>query len=157
MDAFRFWKLVERWQKVRGELSVQQLAIFLRMADYTYEEAREFIVKAVESDNTKPNLYMQLEMLAHVYLEENPRYLNKRRILVGSHSEKGWETKKEQYGHRCFYCGAKTKLTKDHVIPVVLGGNNTIDNIVPACMKCNRRKSIKPLAIYKSGSMLKLL
>lgn len=44
-------------------------------------------------------------------------------------------------GRICVYCGAKDcKLEIDHQQPIELGGDNSPDNLVPACMKCNRSK-----------------
>ena len=43
-------------------------------------------------------------------------------------------------GWMCQYCGARTSLTVDHVIPRSKGGGSTWDNIVAACAPCNRRK-----------------
>jgi 5-methylcytosine-specific restriction endonuclease McrA len=40
----------------------------------------------------------------------------------------------------CQYCGARTTLTVDHVIPRSKGGTSTWDNIVASCAPCNRRK-----------------
>ena len=43
----------------------------------------------------------------------------------------------------CQYCGVRfpaADLTFDHVIPVAQGGRKTWDNIVAACVQCNRRK-----------------
>ncbi len=40
----------------------------------------------------------------------------------------------------CQYCGARTTLTVDHVIPRSKGGDSTWDNIVASCAPCNRRK-----------------
>ena len=48
--------------------------------------------------------------------------------------------------HRCQYCGAARRsdeLTFDHVIPVSRGGGKKWDNIVTACIDCNRRKGGK--------------
>ncbi len=45
--------------------------------------------------------------------------------------------------HRCQYCGGARRgdeLTFDHVIPVSRGGGKSWDNIVTACIACNRRK-----------------
>ena len=57
-----------------------------------------------------------------------------------------WEIIKEQFCHRCAYCGIKPKrLTKDHVIPLIKGGNHTISNIVPACHSCNSKKKDGPV------------
>ena len=40
----------------------------------------------------------------------------------------------------CQYCGSRTQLTVDHVVPRSKGGGSTWDNIVAACAPCNRRK-----------------
>jgi 5-methylcytosine-specific restriction endonuclease McrA len=40
----------------------------------------------------------------------------------------------------CQYCGARTTLTVDHVIPRSKGGPSTWENIVASCAPCNRRK-----------------
>lgn len=51
-----------------------------------------------------------------------------------------WEAIKAAHDHRCAYCGARVKLTQDHVIPLSKGGQHTASNIVPACQPCNSRK-----------------
>jgi hypothetical protein len=43
-------------------------------------------------------------------------------------------------GWQCQYCGARTSLTVDHVIPRSKGGGSSWDNIVASCAPCNRRK-----------------
>ena len=46
---------------------------------------------------------------------------------------------RDQYA--CQYCGRKTKeLTLDHVIPRRWGGEHSWENVVSACIPCNRRK-----------------
>ncbi len=40
----------------------------------------------------------------------------------------------------CQYCGARSNLTVDHVIPRSKGGASSWDNIVASCAPCNRRK-----------------
>ncbi|MHB8657493.1 MAG: HNH endonuclease [Solirubrobacteraceae bacterium] len=40
----------------------------------------------------------------------------------------------------CQYCGARSNLTVDHVIPRSKGGGSTWENIVASCAPCNRRK-----------------
>lgn len=46
-------------------------------------------------------------------------------------------------GYQCIYCGEnKSKLlTIDHIIPKSKGGENTWQNMVTACKKCNNIKS----------------
>lgn len=43
--------------------------------------------------------------------------------------------------HRCQYCGrADIGLTVDHVVPLSRGGEDTWENLVCACVRCNNRK-----------------
>ena len=43
-------------------------------------------------------------------------------------------------GWSCQYCGSRSNLTVDHVIPRSKGGAASWDNIVACCAPCNRRK-----------------
>jgi 5-methylcytosine-specific restriction endonuclease McrA len=44
-------------------------------------------------------------------------------------------------GFICQYCGRETTLTIDHVIPRFQGGRHTWENVVAACIPCNRHKA----------------
>jgi len=63
---------------------------------------------------------------------------------IGSFTLQEWNNLIEVHGHRCAYCKKITKrLTVDHIIPLSIGGEggtNFIDNILPACSKCNSSK-----------------
>lgn len=44
--------------------------------------------------------------------------------------------------YTCQYCGKTThQLTLDHVLPKHRGGPHTWENVVSACVQCNRRKA----------------
>ena len=44
-------------------------------------------------------------------------------------------------GHQCQYCGTtEGQITVDHIIPRDRGGQDTWDNLVCACMRCNTKK-----------------
>lgn len=58
----------------------------------------------------------------------------------GAHTAAEWRACVERYGRRCFYCGASSALTADHIIALARGGSNAIENIVPACRRCNSSK-----------------
>ena len=45
----------------------------------------------------------------------------------------------------CQYCGAKNKLTIDHVVPRCRGGDDSWENLVVACSSCNTKKGDKML------------
>lgn len=62
----------------------------------------------------------------------------------------------ERQNHICCYCGRETndipednlQATLDHVIPRSLGGQDTLDNTVMACAKCNRSRSSQDVERY---------
>ncbi len=58
----------------------------------------------------------------------------------------------EGKGRHCGYCGKgplyKKALQLDHIVPVVSGGTNSYENLIPCCTKCNKAKQSKPLRVY---------
>ena len=58
-----------------------------------------------------------------------------------------WQDILEDYNYKCAYCGrefnSSSMPTRDHVIPLSRGGNNTKENIKPACKSCNSKKHTK--------------
>ncbi len=48
-----------------------------------------------------------------------------------------------KYKFRCVTCGAKEKLTIDHIRPVSKGGKNEISNLQILCKSCNSSKGNK--------------
>lgn len=74
--------------------------------------------------------------------------------LKGTHTPEEWREMKTAYKGRCVRCGQKPKnrmpLTKDHVIPVSLGGADAITNLQPLCPDCNSKKGSK-IIDYRIG------
>ena len=66
--------------------------------------------------------------------------LSEARAKFGGHGYKQWNLLKEEFNHRCVRCGTTGPLQRDHIIPVCMGGNDTIDNIQPLCRLCNTSK-----------------
>lgn len=60
-----------------------------------------------------------------------------------SFSREEWLAVVASWQHRCAYCGREAPLTADHGLPLSRGGRNTIDNILPACGRCNSQKNTK--------------
>ena len=46
-------------------------------------------------------------------------------------------------GHRCAYCGAAA-ATVDHIVPRSRGGDDTWQNLVACCLRCNGSKGNRP-------------
>lgn len=64
----------------------------------------------------------------------------------GSHTDQEWQSLKAFYNYRCLCCRKREpeiKLTRDHVLPLVHGGSDSIDNIQPLCTRCNSKKNFK--------------
>lgn len=59
--------------------------------------------------------------------------------------------------YTCRYCGAKApdvQLEVDHVVPASDGGSSTVDNLVTACLACNRGKGIRSAVVPTSDARL---
>ncbi|MFB2839082.1 HNH endonuclease [Floridanema evergladense] len=59
---------------------------------------------------------------------------------------------RQRANYLCEYCHASeqwqyVRFTVDHVIPLIKGGLNSIENLALACFHCNRQKSDKIAAI----------
>ena len=62
----------------------------------------------------------------------------------GKITSEEWTMLMEKYGYKCLCCGRNdVKLTLDHIVPLVKGGLNTIDNAQPLCGSCNSSKGTK--------------
>ena len=74
----------------------------------------------------------------------------------GSYTVREWKAVCLLYDHRCLCCGERKPLTVDHVIPLALGGMNTIDNIQPLCLDCNLRKHARTVDYRDSRTLVQL-
>ena len=56
--------------------------------------------------------------------------------------------KEKQQNDECIYCGAKTNLTLDHLLPRHFNGPDNERNVVWVCKSCNSSKGAKRLYEY---------
>lgn len=81
------------------------------------------------------------------HVDERRGYVEDRRARLmqadGGFTAQDWIFVLMAFNHQCAYCLEKfDKLEQDHVVPLSQGGRHAMGNIVPACLPCNRRKSI---------------
>ena len=60
----------------------------------------------------------------------------------GTHTPQQFLELCEIFGNVCVCCFERKALTEDHVIPLVKGGTDFIENIQPLCKECNSRKRV---------------
>lgn len=78
--------------------------------------------------------------------ENQLRLARERRLRIkigGIHTPREWEDLKRKYNYMCLCCKQQEpfiKLTRDHIVPLVVGGSNSIENIQPLCRSCNSKK-----------------
>lgn len=66
----------------------------------------------------------------------------KKLIEAGAqHTLEEWEALCVKHEHKCLWCKKAKPLSEDHVLPLTMGGADTIDNIQPLCVSCNSRKN----------------
>lgn len=52
-----------------------------------------------------------------------------------------WYARLEEFEYTCAYClNPNDSLAIEHFRPLSRGGENTLDNVVPSCKRCNSRK-----------------
>ena len=118
-----------------------------KVEDYTgYKGVR----KSGESKQVYHRRYCERhpDLIAHLKAR---RYARKKGA-EGSHTLQEWNDLKSSYDNCCCACGNMTTLTKDHIIPLVKGGSDYIENIQPLCKSCNCKKNTK-IVNYKTNDI----
>lgn len=76
--------------------------------------------------------------------EKDREYVKRRRARKlgsgGSHTHEEFEALCSANGWRCWYCGVRAPLTEDHIVSLVCGGRDDIENVLPSCRQCNGSK-----------------
>jgi 5-methylcytosine-specific restriction endonuclease McrA len=71
---------------------------------------------------------------------KSQRHRALRKGAGGSFSPQEWTDLVAAHEGRCAYCGCDAPLEPDHRVALSRGGSNSIENILPACRRCNARK-----------------
>ena len=131
------------------------------------EVARSKKWRAENPDKTKQYREEKGNAIVKEWIKNNPEKSrviqmnseNKRRALLenaGKFSQQEWQSRLEEYDYCCAYClePLNGDIEVEHMVPLCLGGTNTIDNIVPAHHKCNRDKDTRtPIELFMRGRL----
>lgn len=78
---------------------------------------------------------------------------NRMKNIINTLTSNEWLDILKEYDYKCAYCGRdfdeNNLPTRDHVMPISKGGDNTKENIVPACRSCNCKKYNKLCPLLK--------
>ena len=106
--------------------TVRRATVLLLKAKAEVVETGQHDLHWVNGSMTKP-VVIRLVTYVRIPRDSHKRKITRRAVFARD----GWE---------CQYCGARTSLTVDHVIPRSKGGASDWENIVASCAPCNRRK-----------------
>ena len=68
----------------------------------------------------------------------------------GAFTPEEWKLLVLEYDAHCAYCGEFAPLEPDHRVALSRGGSNAIENILPACHRCNARKHQATEAVFRA-------
>lgn len=147
---------------VRG--SVGWLAGKSRVGTVKCQEALEKFSKPDLQSRTTDNDGRRIEILADGWLILN--YLLFRDRLSSDSVSVGTRTRVRRHRLKhaglnpddafCSYCGGEA-TGPDHVLPLCIGGQDTPDNRVPCCPRCNNVKNKRPLVVFLNDVFSKFI
>lgn len=106
--------------------SVRRAVVLLLKEKAEVVERGAWELHSERSSITRP-VVIRLVSYVHVPRDMHRRKITRRAVFARD----GWT---------CQYCGSRSNLTVDHVIPRSKGGSSSWENIVASCAPCNRRK-----------------
>ena len=140
--------LYEYRKKYRKENS-ERIKEYNRQYDIKYrkEYFKEYGIKNRERLKKYQYEYFQTEEGKATNQRRKTKRRATERKMINTLTAQEWADILEAYNYRCAYCDVEFNCellpTKDHVIPISNGGNNTKENVVPACKSCNSKKGYK--------------
>lgn len=116
---------VKKWRKITGISAKKILAIM------DFLSQNNLVKYKISEKDQITYLRIELQDLPHIAILHPIEYSEIHQIIF------------ELDNYECVYCEAKHDLSLDHVVPKSRGGKTTKNNLVTACMDCNRRKHTK--------------
>jgi 5-methylcytosine-specific restriction endonuclease McrA len=128
---------MRRWRDAHRELS--------RQRNRDYKRA----LYARDPEGQKARIAAYYAQHPDALRAKDHRYRARRRQADGHFTAAEWMDLVKQFAAVCGYCAGPGPLQADHRVPLCRGGTNFIDNIIPACARCNQRKGGDTEAEYR--------
>ena len=106
--------------------TVRRAVVLLLKAKAEVIEHAEWELHSATSSIARP-VVIRLVSYVHIPRDTHRRKITRRAVFARD----DWT---------CQYCGSRSNLTVDHVVPRSKGGASNWENIVASCAPCNRRK-----------------
>lgn len=97
--------------------------VFLDKAELLHDNP-DFVLRTVDDEYSYPSV---IRLRRYIRIPYARISLSRRNIMKRDH-------------HTCQYCGIKSDLTLDHIMPKSRGGRDRWENLVTACNTCNVKK-----------------
>lgn len=142
-------------QRFCSKICFRPLKLKHRLKDY-YKNKDKYLANNKRWREANPE---RMKELARIWKENNRKLVSflqrqreARKVGRGTHSLAEWENLKKKCSYTCLMCKREEpeiKLTEDHIVPLIVGGSNTIENIQPLCGVCNSKKGRKTINCLK--------
>jgi len=130
-----------------------------------YYDGHVGVIRAQRIERDKKNRVVLLEKQRQWGQTPNGKLCRKRanartkaiRRALGPIDMKGFAAKCADLQYVCQLCGkilTPETVTIDHIVPVVSGGTNALENLQPLCMHCNSTKRDKPMRAMVGSQFL---
>ena len=110
-------------------LTDEQICVILNINNDLWQRAKQRLIETERITVTDNNEIIIKEQTGFNFCTKFDSSLHKKIFQIDN--------------YECVYCGSKRDLSIDHIIPRSCGGSDDIDNLVTACMTCNRKKNAR--------------
>ena len=125
------------YREIANALDISSLSVVKYHVDTLAEIGAISVIprkpRGIRIENLSSEL--KVEQVKEIMKTQAPRIV--RRVALARYVKMNSLT----YFGGCAYCLSNDEIQYDHFLPVSMGGCHDAENIVPACKKCNQKKS----------------
>lgn len=131
-------------------------AYFTKMADGWYNRRMQLVIERAEAISAARSIAgLARHGIAVPVRREPGQRLRSARLsaarAIATHTAEQWAEMVAFHEGCCAECGsAETMMIKDHVVSILQGGHDGIDNLQPLCHKCNHTKGSADSTDYRN-------